>query len=363
MESSLRNEFINQRNEIKNIYFYDKDRNLNFLTSFKNEWIRTSKDYQNILSKDIKSYNQSQSTKIDSIYIEQNKFIDLMNKNVESIKNIITNELKGSIDIHLGRSFNLIENQLTFLQKGLGEMKILANDISSLKNTLNHVKICSSFSEMQLSMLLEQILSPGQYASNVITRPKTNYVVEFAIKFPGNGDHIIWLPIDVKFPKETYEKLQNAYRCGLKKNIEIAKKNMELVLKKMSKDIKHKYIEPPNTTDFAILFLPFEGIYVEVIKNSSLLEELLKKYKTIIAGPSTLAVILNSFQVGFRTLAIQKQTSEVWDILESIKQEFSKFGYLLNQAKDKLNGASKDIDQLLGVRSNLIEKKFKKLDN
>ncbi len=359
----MKNEFLNQKNEINNIYSYDKEKKLDFLISLKNEWISTSKDYQNIINKDIQSYIKFQSTKIDFICSEQNKFINIMNKNMEFIKDIITNKLKDSIDIHLERSFKLIGNQLTFLQNGLGEMKVLASDISSLKNTLNNVKISGSFSEMQLSMLLEQILSPEQYASNVITKPRTNYVVEFAVKFPGSENNTVWLPIDVKFPKESYEKLQKAYHYGLKKNIDIAKKNMELVIKKMSKDIKNKYIEPPNTTDFAILFLPFEGIYIEVVKNSKLLEELLRKYKTVIAGPSTLAVILNSFQIGFRTLAIQKRTSEVWNVLESIKQEFSKFGYLLNQAKDKLQGASQDIDKLLGVRSNSIEKKLKKLDN
>nr|WP_238786143.1 DNA recombination protein RmuC [Blattabacterium cuenoti] len=319
---------------------------------------------QNIIDKKVQFYLDNQNQKLNSIHISQEKFIQNIEKKLDSIKENVNDKLQSSLNIHLGKSFEIIGNQLLFLQEGLGEMKILARDVSSLKRTLNHVKICGSFSEMQLSMLLQQILSPEQYETNVVTKPSTNFVVEFAIKLPGseNGS-IIWLPIDVKFPKETYEKVQTAYHNGEEKNIRIAIKNMESVLKKMSKDIQDKYIDPPYTTDFAILFLPFEGIYAEIVRNSSLLEELLRKYKTVIAGPSTLAAVLNSLQIGFRTLAIQKRSSEVWKTLETVKQEFTKFGLLLHQAQDKLQGASKDIDRLLGVRTNLIEKKLKDIEN
>ncbi|WP_238785154.1 DNA recombination protein RmuC [Blattabacterium cuenoti] len=323
----------------------------------------TINNHQNYINNDIRYLNEHQNKKLDSIYNKQEELIKILDKNIENIKDVISNKLQKSLNVHLGKSFELIGNQLIFLQEGLGEMKVLAKDVSSLKRTLNHVKICGSFSEMQLSMLLKQILSPEQYDTNVITKSNTNYVVEFAIKLPGIGNGNIWLPIDVKFPKETYEKVQKAYNNGNKRNIELAIKNLESVLKKMSKNIRDKYIDPPYTTDFAILFLPFEGIYAEIIKNSSLLEELLIKYKTVITGPSTLAAILNSLQIGFRTLAIQKRTSEVWKVLESVKQEFSKFGILLNQAKDKLEGASKDIDKLLGARTNLIEKKLKNIEH
>nr|WP_238784785.1 DNA recombination protein RmuC [Blattabacterium cuenoti] len=364
MEFFFRKEFQDQKNEIQNLYKYSRIEINNSLSEMKVDLIQNVKIYQDSIDKKIQFYIETQDKKLDSIYTSQEKFIKFIENKLEEIRENVNEKLQTSLNVHLGKSFEIIGNQLFFLQEGLGEMKILAKDVSSLKRTLNHVKICGSFSEIQLSMLLQQILSPEQYACNVVTKSNTNFVVEFAIKLPGFGDgNMIWLPIDVKFPKETYEKVQKAYRNGEKKNIEIAIKNMESVIKKMSKDIQEKYIDPPHTTDFAILFLPFEGIYAEIARNSSLLEELLRKYKTVITGPSTLAALLNSLQIGFKTLAIQKRSSEVWKILEMVKQEFKKFGLLLHQAQDKLQGASKDIDRLLGVRTNLIEKKLKDIEN
>ncbi|AFJ90569.1 DNA recombination protein RmuC [Blattabacterium sp. (Blaberus giganteus)] len=363
LEFFFRKEFKDQQNEIQKLSKYSRTEIGDSLIELKNGLIQTIKVFQDIFDKKVQFYTENQDKKLGSFYVSQEKYLKILEKKLEEIRENVNDKLQTSLNRHLGKSFEIIGNQLFFLQEGLGEMKILAKDVSSLKRTLNHVRICGSFSEMQLSMLLQQILSPEQYASNVVTKSNTNFVVEFAIKLPGLEDgNIIWLPIDVKFPKETYEKLQKAYNNGEKKNIEIATKNMESVLKKMSKDIKDKYVDPPHTTDFAILFLPFEGIYAEITKNSSLLEELLRKHKTVIAGPSTLAAILNSLQIGFRTLAIQKRSSEVWKILETVKQEFTKFGLLLHQAQDKLQGASKDIDRLLGVKSNLIEKKLKDIE-
>ncbi len=363
LEFFFRKEFKDQKDEIERLSKCSRSEIGDSFIEMKNGIIQTVKIFQDSIDKKIQFYLENQDKKLDSIYTSQEKFIQILEKKLEEIRENVNNKLQTSLNVHLGKSFEIIGNQLFFLQEELGEMKILAKDVSSLKRTLNHVKICGSFSEMQLSMLLQQILSPEQYASNVVTKSSTNFVVEFAIKLPGLGNgNMIWLPIDVKFPKETYEKVQEAYSNGEKKNIEIAIKNMESVLKKMSKDIQYKYIDPPYTTDFAILFLPFEGIYAEIIKNSSLLEELLRKYKTVIAGPSTLAAVLNSLQIGFRTLAIQKRSSEVWKILEIVKQEFKKFGLLLHQAQDKLQGASKDIDRLLGVRNNLIDKKLKDIE-
>ncbi|WP_341659078.1 DNA recombination protein RmuC [Blattabacterium cuenoti] len=363
MEFFFRKEFKDQKDEIQKLSKCSRSEIGDSFIEMKNGIIQTVNIFQDSIDKKIQFYLENQDKKLDTIYTSQEKFIQILEKKLEEIRENVNDKLQTSLNVHLGKSFEIIGNQLFFLQEELGEMKILAKDVSSLKRTLNHVKICGSFSEMQLSMLLQQILSPEQYASNVVTKSSTNFVVEFAIKLPGLGNgNMIWLPIDVKFPKETYEKVQEAYSNGGKKNIEIAIKNMESVLKKMSKDIQYKYIDPPHTTDFAILFLPFEGIYAEIIKNSSLLEELLRKYKTVIAGPSTLAAVLNSLQIGFRTLAIQKRSSEVWKILEIVKQEFKKFGLLLHQAQDKLQGASKDIDRLLGVRNNLIDKKLKDIE-
>ncbi len=363
-ELFFREEFRNQRKDTQELSQYSREQLRDYFTELKNGLTKTLTEFQDYIDKKILFHIDHQSKKLDFIYAEQEKLFKLTENNLEDIKKNVNEKLQDSLSFHLGKSFEIIGNQLLFLQEGLGEMKILAKDVSDLKRTLNHVKICGSFSEMQLSMLLQQILSPDQYASNVITKSNTNFIVEFAIKLPGLGEgNVVWLPIDVKFPKETYEKVQNAYRKGDKKNIKVSIKNMESVLKKMSRDIKDKYIDPPNTTDFAILFLPFEGIYAETVKNSSLLEELLIKYKTVIAGPSTLAAILNSLQIGFRTLAIQKRSSEVWKVLETVKQEFKKFGILLHQAQEKLQGASKDIDTLLGVRTNFIEKKLRDIEN
>ncbi|WP_185855601.1 DNA recombination protein RmuC [Blattabacterium cuenoti] len=358
LESFLKYEFKNQKN--KNYELYKL--NANSFKELKELWIPSLNNFRDSIGNEMKSYVDNNSKKLEIIYKEQRDFYILMEKRLECINESVNEKIQKSLNIHLEKSFEIIGNQLLFLQEGLGEMKILAKDVVSLKKTLNNVKICGNFSEMQLSMLLEQILSPDQYDTNVITKTNTNYVVEFAIKLPGIGDGNVWLPIDVKFPKETYEKLQKAYYESDKKLIELAKKNMESVLKKMSKDIKEKYIDPPYTTDFAILFLPFESIYAEVTKNSSLLEKLLINYNTVIAGPSTLAALLNSLQIGFRTLSIQKKTSEVWKTLEAVRQEFAKFGIMLHKAKDKLQGAAKDIDKLLGTQTNLIERKLNDID-
>ncbi len=353
LEIFLRGESKDQRSELANT-----------LKDLKEDMIQSIRDFKNSIEEKMILSFDNQSHKLNVVHIEQEKLVIKTEKKLEEIREIVNEKLQKSFNFHLEKSFDFIRNQLLFLQNGLGDMKILAQDVNALKRTLNHVKICGSFSEMQLSMLLQQILAPEQYACNVITKSSTNCVVEFAIKLPGLGDgNIIWLPIDVKFPKETYEKIQNAYSLGEKKKLEMAKKNMESVLKKMSKDIKEKYIDPPHTTDFAILFLPFEGIYAEIVRNSSLLEELQRKYKIVIAGPSTLAAMLNSLQIGFRTLAIQKRSSEVWDILETVKKEFTKFGFLLHQAQDKLQAASKDIDMVMGVRKNLIEKQLRDIEN
>ncbi|WP_185872840.1 DNA recombination protein RmuC [Blattabacterium cuenoti] len=355
--------------ELKNIqnqtnYQYDKIAFFNSLKDVKNETTQTIKDFQHFIDKKINFYISNQSEKLILFQKTQEKLVKITEEKLEEIRKNVSDRLQNSLNSHLGKSFEIIENQFCSLQEGLIDVKNLSKDVNALKRTLNNVKICGSFSEMQLSMLLQQILSPEQYACNVITKPNTNFVVEFAIKLPGLEDgNIIWLPIDVKFPKETYEKIQIAYDIGDKKQLEIAKKNLESVLKKMSKSINEKYISPPYTTDFAILFLPFEGIYAEIIKNSSFLEELQRKYKIVLAGPSTLAAMLNSLQIGFRTLAIQKKSSEVWKMLEIVKQEFNKFGFLLNQAKNKLDAASSDIEKVMVVRKNLVEKKLKNIEN
>ena len=248
-------------------------------------------------------------------------------KQLDEMRKTVDEKLQKTLNDRLSQSFETVGKQLQAVQEGLGEMKNLANDVGGLKRVLSNVKTRGGIGEIQLEMLLEQILAPDQYQANVQTKQGSSDVVEFAIKLPGrddNGQHV-WLPVDAKFPKDVYEKLLDAYETGEVNEIEAARKGLESTIKKMAKDISEKYVDPPNTTDFAILFLPFEGIYAEVVRKAALLEDLQRNHKIIVTGPTTLAAILNSLQMGFKTLAIQKRSSEVWQILGAVKTEFEKY--------------------------------------
>ena len=241
-------------------------------------------------------------------------------------------------------------------------MKNLAKDVGGLKKVLSNVKMRGGLGEVQLEMLLENILAPDQYESNVITKQGSREVVEFAVKLPGNGDELIWLPIDAKFPKDVYEKLQDAYDSSDSSVIENAQKELENAIKLNAKDISSKYLNPPFTTNFAIMFLPFEGIYAEVVRKASLLDELQRKYNVIVTGPTTLAAILNSLQMGFRTLAIQKRSNQVWEMLGAVKTEFDNFGGILDKAKNKIQGGLNDMDTLVGTRTRVIQRKLRDVE-
>jgi DNA recombination protein RmuC len=237
--------------------------------------------------------------------------------------------------------------------------------VGGLKKVLSNVKMRGGIGEVQLEMLLEQILAPEQYASNVKTKKNSDDIVEFAIKLPGRDEDksLVWLPIDAKFPKDVYEHLQAAYDLGDIMQIEIAQRMLEIAIKKMAKDIHDKYIDPPNTTDFAIMFLPFEGIYGEVVRKASLLEELQRNYKVIVTGPTTLAAILNSLQMGFRTLAIQKRSGEVWKILGAVKKEFELFGGMLEKAQSNIQTGLNQPDDVMGKRTRAIVRKLKNVES
>jgi len=247
------------------------------------------------------------------------------------------------------------------VQKGLGEMQSLAQDVGGLKRVLSNVKMRGGLGEVQLEMLLENILAPDQYEANVRTKSGSIDVVEFAIKMPNrDGDrNYVWLPVDAKFPRDAYEYLQEAYDTADPVRIEEAQKNLESTIRKMARDICDKYIDPPNTTDFAILFLPFEGIYAEVVRKAALLEDIQKHCKVVITGPTTLAAILNSLQMGFRTLAIQKRSSEVWQVLGAVKKEFESFGGMLEKAQKNIQTASNQLDEVMGKRTRAIQRKLK----
>lgn len=280
---------------------------------------------------------------------------------LEKMRQTVDEKLHKTLEQRLGESFKLVSERLELVHKGLGEMQNLATGVGDLKKVLANVKTRGILGEIQLGNILEQILSPEQYARDVVTKHGSRERVEFAIKLPGKDDtgQVVYLPIDSKFPLENYDNLLNAYETGNPVLIDEAAKLLESNIKKSAKDIKEKYIDPPNTTDFGILFLPIEGLYAEVVKRTSLLEVLHREYKIIITGPTTLAAILNSLQMGFKTLAIEKRSSEVWKILGAVKTEFEKFGDVLKKAQEKINQASQDIDTLVGVRTRQIQKKLK----
>ena len=294
----------------------------------------------------------------------QSKLVQQTEKKLEQMRETVDEKLQKTLNERLGQSFEAVGKQLEAVQLGLGEMKTLANDVGGLKKVLSNVKMRGGIGEVQLAMLLEQILAPEQYAANVKTKQNSADIVEFAIKLPGRDDNNrqVWLPIDAKFPKDVYEQLQTAYDASDLPEIEAAQKNLEQTIKKMAKDISDKYLDPPNTTDFAILFLPFEGIYAEVVRKASLLEDLQRNHKIIVTGPSTLAAILNSLQMGFKTLAIQKRSGEVWKVLGNVKTEFEKFGGLIEKAQGNIQNGLKQLDEVVGVRTRAIQRQLRDVE-
>jgi len=285
-------------------------------------------------------------------------------KKLDEMRATVSEKLEKTLSERLGQSFETVGKQLIEVQKGLGEMQTLAQDVGGLKKVLSNVKMRGGIGEVQLSMLLEQVLAPDQYQANVKTKSGSNDLVEFAIKLPGRDDNNgqVWLPVDAKFPKDIYEQLQTAYEFGDIVQIEIAQKNLDATIKRMAKDIGDKYIDPPNTTDFGIMFLPFEGIYAEVVRKASLLEDLHRNYKIIVTGPTTLAAILNSLQMGFKTLAIQKRSSEVWQVLGAVKKEFEQFGTLLQKSQNNIQTGLNQLDEVMGKRTKAIQRKLRDVE-
>ena len=281
------------------------------------------------------------------------------------MRQTVDEKLQKTLNERLGQSFEVVSRQLENVQKGLGEMQTLAQDVGGLKKVLSNVKMRGGLGEVRLEMLLEQILAPEQYEANVKTKKGSSDLVEFALRMPGKEDDgsVVYLPIDAKFPQEDYIQLSEAYEAANAEAIEAASRKLEVTIRKMAKDIKDKYIDPPNTTEFGIMFLPFEGIYAEVIRRASLMESLQRDYRIMVTGPTTLAAILNSLQMGFKTLAIQKRSSEVWRILGAVKTEFGKFGGLLEKAQKNLQNASSQLDELVGTRTKAIQRSLKGVDS
>lgn len=320
--------------------------------------------FRETFDKNVESFNSLQKEKFGQLDRNQTLMMESNEKKLEEMRQTVDEKLQKTLHERLGQSFEMVGRQLESVQKGLGEMQTLAQDVGGLKKVLSNVKMRGGIGEVQLAMLLEQVLAPEQYAANVKTKQDSSDLVEFAIKLPGRDEanSVVWLPVDAKFPKDIYEQMQEAYETGNLVAIDIASKNMEAVIKKMARDIRNKYVDPPNTTDFAIMFLPFEGIYAEIVRRASLLEALQRDYKVIVTGPTTFAAILNSLQMGFRTLALQQRSSEVWKILGAVKTEFNKFGGLMEKAQKNLHTASSQIDELMGKRTRAIARKLQEVE-
>jgi len=276
---------------------------------------------------------------------------------LEKMRETVDEKLHKTLERRLGESFKLVSDRLELVQKGLGEMQTLAVGVGDLKKVLSNVKTKGVMGEYQLAAILEQLLTPAQYEQNVKTKKGSNDNVEFAVKIPSkdNSARSLWLPVDAKFPTEDYSNLMTAYEVGDLPAIEICTKALKNRIERFAKDISSKYIDPPNTTDFAIMFLPFEGLFAEVLRIPGLFESVQREYKIVITGPTTISAFLSSLQMGFRSLAVEKRTSEIWELLGTVKTEFNKFGDVLEKTKNKIDSASKDLDAV-GVRSRAIER-------
>ena len=304
--------------------------------------------------------------KLENIRLSMEKKIGELtndnNRQLEEMRKTVDEKLQKTLEDRITQSFKLVNDRLEQVYKGLGEMQNLAVGVGDLKKVLSNVKTRGILGEVQLGAILEQILSPEQYEENVITKSTGADRVEFAVKLPGEDERTVWLPIDAKFPADSYSRLVDAYELGDAAAIEEAAKNLEKVIKSEAKDIHTKYIEPPYTTDFGIMFLPFEGLYAEVVRRG-LLDVLQREYKVNIAGPTTMAALLNSLQMGFKTLAIQKHSSEVWEVLGAVKTEFGTFGKVLDSARKRLRMADEDLEKLIGTRTRAIERKLRGVES
>ena len=290
----------------------------------------------------------------------QNLQVDTSNK-LEQMRATVDEKLHSTLEKRLGESFKQVSERLEQVYKGLGEMRTLATGVGDLKKVLTNVKTRGTWGEIQLGNILEQILTPDQYDRNVSTKKDSNARVEFALKLPGpdsDTDTVVWMPIDSKFPQEDYQRLMDAQEIAAKELAEKSIKNLEMRIKSAARDIKEKYIDPPNTTDFGIMFLPVEGLYAEVLRRPGLCDFLQREYRIVVTGPTTLAALLNSLQMGFRTIAIERRSSEVWELLGVLKTQFGKFGDMLAKTKKKLQEASQTIDNA-EVRTRAIERKLK----
>ena len=375
LEKVIRDESRYNRENDENRSRKDREELASTLNHFRTEHRETLKNittqtnsaiqaFQKSFAESMELFNRLQREKFGELSLRQQELLQNTEKKLEEMRATVDEKLQKTLHERIGQSFELVSKQLENVQKGLGEMQTLAQDVGGLKRVLSNVKIRGTIGEVQLSMLLEQILAPDQYDANVKTKPGSDKLVEFAVKLPGRaeGDESVYLPIDAKFPKDVYEQLLDAYESGDLQRVETTSRVLEQTIRGMAKDIRDKYLAPPHTTDFGIMFLPFESIYGEVTRRAALLEQLQQEYHVIVTGPTTLAAILNSLQMGFRTLAIQKRSSEVRRILGAVKAEFEKFGGLLEKAQKNLQTANNQLEEVMGKRTRAIQRQLRSVE-
>lgn len=317
------------------------------------------------LNKQLNDTSMGIEQRLENIRISMENKVTAMteenNRQLTEMRNTVDEKLQKTLEDRIGRSFKQVSDTLEQVTRGLGEMQTLAAGVGDLKKVLSNVKTRGIVGEIQLGAILEQMLSPEQYDENVAVKGGSERV-EFAVKFPGEGDNYVYLPIDSKFPADAYTNLLDAYDTGDKQLIKMATDGLRNAVLKAAKDIRNKYISPPMTTEFAIMFLPFEGLYAEVLRQG-IVDTLQRDYRINIAGPTTMAAMLNSFQMGFRSLALQKQSGEVWDTLAKVRNEFDKFGDVLIKTQNKMEQAQKDLETLVGVRTRGIQRALKSVSS
>jgi len=314
------------------------------------------------INQQFRTFSEQNKASLDTIRATVQGQLETLQKDnhaqLDQMRQTVDEKLQKTLNDRITQSFQLVNERLQEVYTGLGEMKTLASGVGDLKKVLSNVKTRGILGEYQLGAIIEELLSPEQYEENVVTKPGSATRVEFAIKLPGENERCVYLPIDAKFPGDTYAALVDAYDSGDPAQIAAAQDALTVRIKGCAKDIRDKYIDPPNTTDFAIMFLPFEGLYAEVVR-MGLVDTLQRQYKVNIAGPTTFAALLNSLQMGFRTLAIQKRSGEVWDVLGAVKTEFATFGTVLEAAQKRIEQTGAELDKLVGTRTRAINRKLK----
>jgi len=371
-ERTLREEMFRSREESANSARQAREELVAAMTGLGDSLLKRMSDIAqlqknqlDIFAGQLKALTESNADRMDKLREAVEKRLGLIqednSRKLEQMRATVDEKLHDTLEKRLGESFKLVSERLESVQKGLGEMQSLASGVGDLKKVLTNVKTRGTFGEIQLGSLLEQILAPGQYDTNVETRSNSGQRVEFALKLPGRdslSDAQVWLPLDAKFPQEDYLRLLEAQELGDPIAAGEAGRLLEKAVRESAKNIRDKYLDPPHTTDFGVMFLPTEGLYAEVLKRPGLFELLQREFKVVITGPTTLAALLNSLQLGFRTLAIEKRSAEVWNMLGAVRTEFHKFGEVLDKTRKKIQEAGNHIDQA-STRTRVIERKLK----